>query len=200
MVPLFAPLYHTCEKLPLDIFVDCLIHGDLSGLGQGDMQPVWDKIYLQSLDLSNSGSYNETWECMKEINDLRAKITEATAIIDYLQMVYDDELVGFLNQMGLRCILTPEDTGDVIIEKLNGVVGRMKKWFPRLSQREAELKEMQKEGGQKIGADYFDNWLEVITQQWGVMVRAADITVARFYRAVNKISQRAAVESVKNKI
>jgi hypothetical protein len=178
--------------LPLEIFIDCLIDNDLSGLGTGsELQDIWNKIYTQSLELSQDGSYNEAFEIMKEIDDVRAKITIANAAIDYLQMSFDDEIVAVLNSFALQCNLKAEDTGSTIISKLNAVIARMKKWFPKLTRLQADLDKLRSSSVGKINRGYFDNWLDAMSQEFGYHVKATDITVSRFYRNVAKINAAA---------
>lgn len=185
-------MFQTCEKLPLEIYIDCLIDGDLSGLGTGDdLQYVWDKIYTESLNLSEDGTYNEAFEIMKEIDDVKAKITIANAAIDYLQMSFDDEIVAVLNSFALQCTLKAEDTGGTIITKLNAVIARMKKWFPKLTRLQSDLDKIRSGSTGKINRAFFDNWLDAMSKDFGYHVKAADITVSRFYRNVIKMNEAA---------
>lgn len=178
--------------MPLDIFIDCLLDGDLSGIGTGsEVDEVWDKIYLQHLEQSQAAGYNDAFELMKEINDYRAKITIANNCISHLQMQYDADIVGVLNLFALGCRVGPEDAGDELIKKLNGVVARMKKWFPMMKKAQADLDLLRKKDGAKVDRKYFDEALEAISNEKGYNVEASKITVSRFNTAVNKITEKA---------
>lgn len=190
--PLSEPLYRSCDKLPLDIFIDCLIDGDLSGLGPGDQTATWDKIYIEYCQLSQDGSYNEVFEIMKEINDLRAKITIANNCITFLQMGYDAEVVGVLNLFALRCNIGPDDRGMVLINKLNTIVARIKKWFPMLAKAEKDLETIRaKSEGATITRSYFDDVLELMSDIKGRNIEASSITVSRFCRVLVKLNKDA---------
>lgn len=197
-------VFNDCAKLPLDRFIDCLIDNDLSQLiisgtaTQEQLQQAWDKIYVQYCELSQSGSYNEVFEIMKEINDLRAKITIANNTIAFLQLNYDKDLVDLLNTFALRCDVKEDDKGEVLIDKLNMVIARMKKWFPRLSMREKELEELRKQNTGKIDRVYFDDCLEVMSEAKGYQIEASKITVSRFCRSLTKMNKEAQKENLKN--
>lgn len=194
-----AILYRDCNKLPLDIFIDCFIDDDFSGLGEGPELPeVWDKIYIEYCQLSQDGSYNEVFEIMKEINDFRAKITIVSNCLTYLQMQYDADVVAVLNTFALRCTLKPDDQGRVMVDKLNQVVARMKKWFPMLKQKEKDLDALRKENTGKIGREYFDDALELMSEVKGYQVEASKITVARFCRALLKMKNDAIKKQTAN--
>lgn len=183
--------------MPLDIFIDCLLDGDLSGIGTGpDVDEVWDKIYLQHLEQSQAVGYNEAFELMKEINDYRAKITIANNCISHLQMQYDADIVGVLNLFALGCRVGPDDAGDELIKKLNGVVARMKKWFPMMKKAQSDLDTLRKKDGAKVDRKYFDEALEAISNEKGYNVEASKITVSRFNTAVNKITEKALKQQV----
>lgn len=190
-------MYRTCDKLPLDIFEDCLIDGDLSGLGSGpEVQDVWDKIYVQSLELSQDGSYNEIFEVMKEINDIRAKITIADSAIKFLQLRFDSEIVSVLNSLALQCEVAEGDSQGAVVSKLNAVVARMKKWFPKLNRLEADLVQLRTVNVGKIDRSYFDKCLDAISENF-FFVRSSDITVSRFYGLLVKLNKQAESETVK---
>ncbi len=197
-------LYNDCAKLPLDRFIDCLLDNELSQLiisgtpTQEQLQEAWDKIYVQYCQLSQDGSYNEVFEIMKEINDLRSKITIVKNVIDHLQLSFDKELVDILNVFALRCNIVESDKGEMLVNKLNMVVARMKKWFPRLSMREKELDELRNKNIGKIDRSYFDDILEAMSENKGYQVEASKITVSRFCRSLVKMNDHAQKENLKN--
>lgn len=197
-------LYHDCSKLPLDRFIDCLVDGDLQQLiisgapTDSQLQEAWDKLYVEYCNLSQDGSYNETFEVMKVINDLRAKITIVDSIIEHLKIYYDKQLIEILNTFALRCNIIESDKGEVLINKLNLVVARMKKWFPQLSQKEKQLEELRKKNTGKIDRSYFDDCLEAMSEAKGYQVEASKITVSRFCRSLVKMNEQAQKENLKN--
>lgn len=198
-------LYLTCDKLPLDIYEDCLIDNDLTGLiidgwaSQEKLEEVWNKIYIQSLELSQSPAFNEAFSLNKKIEDLRAKIHIADLAIKFLQISYDAEIVAVLNSLAIICDITPEDEGISLIKKLNYVIAQIKPWFPELKQKQKELDELRAKSSGKTDREYFDNWLDIISEEKGYQIEAPKITVSRFYRSVVKISEKAMLETIKSK-
>lgn len=197
-------LYNDCGKLPLDRFIDCLVDNDLSQLiitgtaTESELQTVWDKIYVQYCQLSQDGSYNEVFEILKEIDDLKAKITIANNSIKHLQLSFDQDLVNVLNSLALRCTVKDGDKGEVLINKLNAVVARIKKWFPRLSKAEKDLNVLRETNTGKIDRAYFDDVLEAMSEHKGYQIEASKITVSRFCRSLVKMNEQAQKENLKN--
>jgi hypothetical protein len=188
--------------LPLDIYIDCWVDGDLYKLiisgnaTQEELQKVWDKIFLQSLQLSQSGTYNEAFEIMKEIDECNAKLTIVNNTVRHLSMAgeqdidNDMELVAVLSSMALRPNIKPEDRGQVLIQKLNAVIARAKKWVDKVISLRETLKEIRNDKDGKIDRNYFDNWLDCISEYKGYHIKATDITVSRFYNAIAQIKER----------
>jgi hypothetical protein len=189
----------------LDKFQDCLFENDLSVLiisgspTQEDLQAAWDKIYVQYCQLSQDSSYNEVFETIKEINDLRAKIYLIDGIIVYLQLSYSKELIDILNVFALRCTIKQEDTGAVLADKLNTVLGRAKKWNLKLKQKQGDLEKLRTKSTGKLDRNYFDDQLFEISKFNGYHIKASDITVSQFCRSLNKIVEHYQREEFKNK-
>lgn len=198
-------LYLTCDKLPLEIFKDCLIDNDLTGLiiegwaPPEKLEEVWKKIYVQYCELSQSPSFNEVFLLNKKIEDIRAKIHIANLSIKLLQLGYDKEIVEVLNSLALVCDLKPEDDKITTVKKLNSVVAQMKKWFPELKQKEKELAALRKDGAGKTDHEYFDSWLDIMSSERGYQVEASRITVSRFCRALIRITEKSMLENIKTK-
>jgi len=203
-------LYLICEKLPLDIYVDCWIDSDLKGLiisgnaPQELLQKTWDKIFLQSLKLSQTGTYNEAFEILKEIDDCNAKLAIVETCVKHFSICNergienDMELVKILNSLALRCNVLAEDRGEVLIHKLNAVIGRAKKWVDKINtlrQTMEKIKAGKEEG--KIDRKYFDNWLDCIGEHKGYHINAEEITVSRFYNSIAQIRERSQKEEIK---
>ena len=205
-----ATLYLICEKLPLDIYIDCWIDRELERLiisgspTKEELKKAWDSIFLQSLKLSQSGNYNEAFEIMKEIDVCNAKLAIVENTVMHLSIGADQgidndmELVAVLNSMALRCNVKPEDRGQILIHKLNAVIGRAKKWVDKvrtLNQNLEEIKATKDE--KKVDRTYFDNWLDCISEHKGYHVKATEITVSRFYNAIAQVRERNQKEEIK---
>ena len=190
-------LYQQCNKLTIDKFRDCLSN-DLSVLiidrngpqpTQEQLQQTWDKIYIESCQLSQNKAYNQIFELQKEIEYLRAKIYLVDKIVEHLQMCYSFEMVEMLNAMLLRCDLKPQHKGATLYNKLKSVVGRAKTWVITLKQRQLDMDKLRKEDTVKMDDSYFDDQLDVIAQYIKSYVSATEITVSRFWGTLNKIHE-----------
>jgi hypothetical protein len=197
-------LYLLCEKLPLDIYIDCLVDGDLKGLiisgvvTTDELQQAWDKIYTQSLKLSQGNNYNEALEIMKGIDDCTAKVTIVNNVVKHLSLCNeqnidnDIDLIKVLDSLALRSGIKPEDRGNILIKKLNTVVGRAKKWVEKIAELRKNLEAIsQSNEGVDTGREYFDGWLEAISEEKVFYVKANEITVSRFYRSINSMREKA---------
>ena len=167
-----------------------------------ELQQAWNGIYVESLKLSQGESYNEILELSRDIEDIHAKINIVNSIVKHLQLSFDQDLVNILNSMALQCNVKEEDEGKVLVDKLNVVIARMKKWFTILSQKGRALERLRSENTGKTDRSYFDDWLDIMSEQKGYHVDER-ITVTRFYRSMNKIKAQSEREEarklVKNK-
>lgn len=184
--------------------MDCLIDGDLKGLiisgvaTQEQLQQAWDKIYTQSLELSQNKAYNEAFEILKEIDDCTAKLTIVNNTVRHFTLCNeqnldnDQDLINILNSMALRSGIKPTDRGNVLIKKLNTVISRAKKWVEKIEElrKSLEVIRQENEGNEKTDRSYFDAWLDVISQDKGFYIKSSEITVSRFYRAINQLREK----------
>lgn len=203
-------LFNDCSKLVLDIFIDCIVDSNLKGLiisgvpTDKQLSEAWDKIYVQSCQIAQNGTYNEVFSVLKEIDDLRAKITIASNTVRHLdissqnELPFDQDLINILNSLALRCNLKDSDTREVVVTKLNSVIARAKKWVPRLTEREAKLNEIRSTNNTKIDREYFDDWLEAMSKDKGYHVKSNEITVSRFYRSMAKMNEDSRKEQIKH--
>jgi len=185
--------------------MDCLIDNDLKGLiisgiaTQEQLQDAWDKIYTQSLQLSQSNTYNQAFEILKEIDDCNAKLTIVNNTVKHFTLCNeqnidnDQDLINVINSMALRSGIKPCDRGNELAKKLNMVIGRAKKWVDRVSELRKTLDELREEseGTGKADRSYFDAWLDAISEDKGFYVKASEITVSRFYRSIRQIREKA---------
>jgi hypothetical protein len=174
--------------------MDCLFDNDLTALiisgepTEAELIAAWDKVYTHYCQLSG-GSYNEVFELSNQINVLNAKIFIVNGTVIHLQQVYSKELVDILNNLGLKCTLKLEDTGDVLISKLNTVVTRAKKWVIEMEQLQKDLKKIRETNTEKMDRSNFDDQLEALSSHYGYHVEASRITVARMCRGLDRMQQ-----------
>lgn len=177
----------------LDKFIDCLA-GDMSGLiiegtpSAEQLEEAFSKVYTHFAELSSDGTYNEVFELSKRIEELKGMIYLADGIINHLQLSYDQRLVDILNAYALRCDLEENDIGDVMVAKLNRVVGRAKKWVLRLKQLQKDLNKIRSNNTGKMNDNYWSDQLDNISKYLKTYISSNMITVARFCRTLNKMN------------
>lgn len=197
-------MFTGCDKLPLDIFIDCLLDNQLNLLiieGAATPQELennWNKIYTEYCQLSQQGSYNEVLELSRDINDINAKINIVNVIVKHLQLSFDQDLVNMLNSFALQCTITVEDQDLILVTKLNQVIARMKKWFTIITQKKRALEKVRSENTGKTDRAYFDEWLDIMSEQKGFYISADTITVSRFCRSMVKIREQAGRDEIKS--
>lgn len=188
----------------MDKYLDCLFDNELSVLviegtpPEDQLKDAWNKIYVESCQLSQNSSYNEVFELSKAIDELRAKIYIVDGIVSHLQLAYSVELVSILNSLGLNCDLKAEHIGRTLIQKLNAVVGRSKKWWLMLEQKQKLLDKTREKNTDKMDRNDFEDQLLELGKFLGYHVKASEITVTQFYRGLNRMKERNDIEMVKN--
>lgn len=187
----------------MDIFIDCLVDEDLKGLiiegtaSEKELKDVWDKIYVQFCELSQSGQYNEAFEILKDIGDCEAKLTIVNNTVKHLSLCNeknidnDIELISILNTLALRSQIKPEDRGEILIKKLNSVVGRAKKWVERIAVLREKLEKIRSANSGKMDRVYFDECLEALSGERKYNILASEITVSRFCLSLNRLREKA---------
>lgn len=197
-------IFSTCSKITLDRFLDCLFDKDLQQLViEGNpptevLEDAWQHIYLEYLELSQSKSYNESFEKSKEINKLRAQLAMVDNICLYLQIQYDSSMVEMLDKLGLKSGITGNETAPQLFVKLKLVITKAKKWLVQIEKKRSELETLQENTKEVIdGRGAFDDTLGALTMFMKVYVKASDYTVSRYCRDVQRMveaAQRAAVK------
>jgi hypothetical protein len=192
-------LYQDCSKLELDRFLDVLYDKDFDRLiieGQPPEQVIkdaWNKIYLQYTELANDGSHNEVLDKVTQVNVLNGRIILINGIVAHLEIGYDEDLVKMLNQLGIPCDLKADEDP---AKKLKAVNARAKRMVVQMEILQKELYNMQETTEKVQGRDYYDDWLDALSRNRMYAVKAKDITVTQFFRAIKRLNE----ESVKNQM
>lgn len=181
----------SCYKITVDQFCDCLFDKQLSVLGEGsdqEQQDAWNKIYIEYCDLMNDASYNESFNLVKQIQELNAKIDLASSILGYLRIVRDEELEKMLKQIG---IITHKELGKLQAS----VLSKTKKWAAELlvmQQQLNKLMENKKEGGR----DSYEDSLIYFGKNDKIHYSSTTTTIYQFiklYKEYDRQAQKAAL-------
>jgi hypothetical protein len=181
-------------RIELDRFIDVLYYKDYSRLviegtpPEPALKEAWDAIYVEYCELANDGSYNEVLEKGKEVQVLNAKITLIDGIVNHLRLEYHADAIGLLRGLGIPCDLLSDEDPE---PKLKRVLAYGKRFVVQLDIARAVLAKAQEVKKSEAGTEYFDDWLLALGQSFGYAVRAKDLTVAQFCRAIKKLNQQA---------
>lgn len=151
------------------------------------LKEAWRIIYSQYCEMMNDGTYNELLDKTKKMQDLNARITLLDGIIQHLQMKHDPALIDIVNKMAIPLTLEVDEDP---AKKLKMVQGRVKRMIFDLGKLEKELEDLQKIKQAETGLEYFDDWLSIMSKQYGYAVRAKDITVAQFVRNLKRLNEQ----------
>lgn len=187
-------LYQDC-RLELDRFLDVLYDKDFERLiiegkpTEAALKDAWNKIYLEYTELAGEGSYNEVLGKVTKINGLNAKIFLINGIVQHLQIAFDPELIKMLHFMGFPCDMKQGDDPEV---KLKPVIARAKRLVVEMDIAQKDLEKLQETTHGQAGREYFDDWLDALSKHRAYAVKAKDISVAQFCRAIKRLSDEAA--------
>lgn len=182
-------------RIELDRFIDALHYREFNRLVIAGNPPeevikeAWDAIYLEYCELMNDGTYNELLEKSKEVQVLNARITLIDGIVKHLRLSYDERLVKLLRDMAIPCDLQPNDPDTEL--KLKKVLAWGKRLIIQLEAARKEVAKAQGEKREQAGEDFFDDWLLALSRAYGYAVRAKDMTMAQFCRAIKKLNKQA---------
>lgn len=184
--------YRDC-RLELDRFIGVHYDRDYSRLIiEGEvpeevLKEAWLIIYSQYCEMMNDGAYNELLDKTKKMQELNGRISLLDGIVQHLQMKHDRALIEIVNKMAIPLILEVDEDP---AKKLKMVQGRVKRMIFDLGKLEKEVEDLQKIKQAETGLEYFDDWLSIMSKQYGYAVRAKDITVAQFVRNMKRLNEQ----------
>lgn len=184
-------LYLSCSQLPLDIFIDCLIDGNLNRLviiGQTDgprLALAWGNIYYEYIDQSQSPESQYIYKLQTDVTLLNDEIQNVETCLLYLSPEFidlcngrHDELIDLLKYYGYK------QTIDITTDYSKVLIGIQNQLAPKKMRRDTKQKELndyiEAKSKDKINRGYFDNILIKLSRFQGYHVRAKDITVSEF--------------------
>lgn len=196
-----------CSRLTLDKFFACLFDDDLNTLTISGQPPqevlieTWQNIYTEYNNLMQGDSYNEVFELTKEVSLLKMKIEVTDSIVKFLQYDYDHQLVSILKSMGLRPNLSPDDSGSILLEKLQSIITRAKSWVTQLDIKTDELlKALGKNANaeKNTGRVYYDDLILSLSRFLQYQISIKEMTVAQFCRGINRMNEFYRQQTIKN--
>lgn len=184
-------LYLRCDQLPLNIFIDCLIDEDLSGLiisgnpSKERLARTWEQIYIEYIDINQSAESLYSLRLQSEIALLSDEIQRVEEILYLISPVMlpfclgaESELVEVLRSYGYRQTI---DFTTEYSKVLVSIRNRLNPKKLRLDSRINELTEyIKSKASGKLTRSVFDTNLVRMSRFQGYAVRAKEITVAEY--------------------
>lgn len=182
-------------RIPLEKFLDCLYDQEYTSLiisnpdkekiSSEVLQDHWNIIYLLYWQIASGGIDNPIVACIKEIEEINAKLVFVDAAVIHLASTFDQDVVDMLNKMGLRCKLKKEDSP---WKQLYAVTNRARRWVIDQGEIRARLTRLQEEQAAKGSQrEEFDEAIIAISKYQGYGVKACDITVAQYLKVMKRM-------------
>lgn len=184
-------LYLTCSQLPLNIFIECLIDGNLTklvikGRADGDKLAIaWGTIYYEYISLNQSPESEYIHKLQTDISLLNDEIQNVETCLIYLSPEYINlckgrhiEIIDLLKYYGYR------QTIDINSDYSKVLIGIQNQLAPKKMRRDGKVKELDEyikaKAKDTITRSYFDNILIKLSRFQGYHVRAKDVTVTEY--------------------
>lgn len=184
-------LYHSCSQLPLNIFIDCIIDGNLNGLvirGSIDKEVLasaWLNIYYEYISINHSSETEYIHKLQVDVSLLNDEIQNVETCLLYLSPEYinlcngrHEEVIDLLKYYGYR------QTIDINTDYSKVLIGIQNQLAPKKMRRDGKAKELDEyikaKSKDKVTRSHFDSILIRLSRFQGYHVRAKDVTVVEY--------------------
>lgn len=134
----------SCFDLTMDKFIDCLVDGKLSVLGEGtdvELSNAWQSILFEFSELRQESTINESLELQKEIAVLENKVNIIDLCVSVLWEVYNRDLANELKSLGYILKLDWSNKVEYYGE-LKKVISKRKTLIVQLDSKKKKLVEL----------------------------------------------------------
>lgn len=176
-----------CEDLPLETFIEIVLDGDHSRLGEGDTSAAWAAISTQYGELTGSVGSKAAISLGGELHYLSAKIEIVCRVCDLMLSFYNPRFGKILHAYGVRYewVLVDAETYE---KQIAAVLAKAKFWKVEFL---AKKKEYDAAGEtKKIDRSYFEDWVIAISKAQGYHVRINELSTYQFARHINQVSKK----------
>ena len=181
-------LYCLCCELPMNVFIDCLIDNKFKGLiksgtsSEATLQEIWEQIFTEYCELSNTPHYSKTISLLKEIGILRTKLFIIETCLTTLANANSVFLIDTLKKMGYSYDFNYSDSINFFADLFR--VHQNKKTIElTIMQKEKEYKTLldENKSTSKVTRDYFNKQL-IQLSKWmgGAIIHANQISVTEY--------------------
>lgn len=174
--------YTSCDILPLDVFITCIVDGDYKGMG-GDTDEengsLWSDCYEEYCALINRTNSSYSMLLMVEIEKLHYRYMSIDRAIEFLYMMRDDDIVGMLHKEGVRFPFNDKDRPSYFND-----LRKARKHADRIlfqkRDKENMLKKISGDGGGKVTRQRFNDDIAVISKTMGFRINRKETTAAEY--------------------
>lgn len=184
-------LHISCETLPMNSFISCLIDKDYSQLvidgnpTDEELHNAWNEIYQQYANIVGEGQQNYTLVLAGEIERLSYKIKVIEDSVNILRLYKFDELVDILHEHGFNFPFDIEDEAKYRTD-LDRVLNRLKPIISGYEQRIREFENIQKSNDtEPVNRTYFNSVLSSLSKFIGGLILPENITIGYFATTLN---------------
>lgn len=184
-------LYKKCNELPLFLFIDILLTGNVKQLvrsqslaiifSKKELSNIWDDIFSEYNLLIDDKSVNLSFELFKDINVFHNKITIINSLVFLLRQTYSPSSIELLREHGFNFSFTKE----TYLDDCNKVISRAKSIVMQLIEKEHQYEELRKNNEGEIKESDYTDLLFEISKIAGHRISAREITVTEFVSAYN---------------
>lgn len=184
---------NSCDKCPLNVFIDCLAANDYSGLDwptEAENKDAFAAIRKEYATLVKDPYYASLSKQYNDVIVLSTKIKLVESVLTMMGSYYVPEFGQLLAFYGVRADwqnLSSED----YVKQLRVAASKTKSWLLELQQAEKTLEtESKKNTTDADTKQYFYDVLLSISKVEGYRLSAKDISVMEFAILVNKNKQQ----------
>lgn len=201
------PTFKSCSDLPLEIFIQILVHDDKSLLYSRPNKPwykpvylqeLWDSIFMEYIELSNDDRSKAILELQKEIATLSHKlfiIQQSVTLLSQIQDVSGYQLtIGILKTYGFNYKFTNE----TLINDLRKTVKSAKQLIIKRDQFKSELEDINKNEQEKATEKDFYVHLANISEAMGFAVDPKNTTVMQYIGYLDRFNVKIKHERTAN--
>jgi hypothetical protein len=159
-----------CSEVTLDEFIDCLINGNYSRLGEAtesELQQAWETLYSEYCKLSGNKTHAYYFDLYRQVMQMQAKLNLAREMFANPQNVDFEQL----KQLGYR-------------GSLNGIIAHLKAESIDLQTRQNELEKLKaKNESGTVSEESFTEWIIQVGKYLGYPVKRNEMLLSEFLTA-----------------
>lgn len=187
------PYYTSCRELPLNKFMWCMVKGNVWHLmkpkqprvSKKILEPVWNEIFYEYMDMVKDPMHTKMLVLMKEITRLDTHFVLVYETCRQLNLHYYKPLVESLQKLGYRYKYDPSDR-QKYRKELDLTISQSKSYRLKAEQYRKDLEELKSDKGKKTNESDYETILAELSKFQGYRLDPNVITVAEFVAITNR--------------